>query len=72
VPTIVLHGACDEVVPSTESEGAQKHFVAHYERHVIPVAGHFLSREAPGVVVHAIQTLALKTTTRGGINSSEP
>jgi pimeloyl-ACP methyl ester carboxylesterase len=72
VPTIVLHGACDEVVPSTESEGAQKHFVAHYERHVIPVAGHFLSREAPGVVVQAIQTLALKTTTRGGINSSEP
>ena len=48
VSTIVLHGACDGVVPPTESEDAQKHFGAHYERHVIPVAGHFLSREAPG------------------------
>ena len=60
VPTIVLHGACDGVVPPTESEDARRHFGAHYERHVIPVAGHFLSREVPDVVVQAIQKLAPK------------
>ena len=58
VPTIALHGACDGVVPPTESEDAQQHFAAHYERQVIPVAGHFLSRETPDVVVQAIHTLA--------------
>jgi len=58
VPTIVLHGGCDEVIPPTESEGAQKHFSGRYERYVLPIAGHFLSREAPDEVVQAIQALA--------------
>jgi len=72
VSTIVLHGACDGVVPPTESEDAQQHFGAHYERHVIPVAGHFLSREAPHVVVQAIHTLARQTTRRTGISAGRP
>ena len=72
VPTIVLHGACDGVVLPAQSEDARRHFGAHHERHVVPVAGHFLSREVPDVVVQAIYTLAHKTTSRTGITPRGP
>jgi pimeloyl-ACP methyl ester carboxylesterase len=58
VPTIVLHGACDGVGPPEQSEGAARHFTAGYERRVIPVAGHFLSRETPEAAAQAIRDLA--------------
>ena len=58
VPTIVLHGACDGVGPAAQSETHARHFTARYERHVVPVAGHFLSRETPEAVVQAIRDLA--------------
>lgn len=58
VPTIVLHGACDGVGPPEQSEGGAKHFTARYERRVIPVAGHFLSRETPDAAAQAIRDLA--------------
>ncbi len=61
VPTIVLHGDCDGVVPPIESEDARRHFGARYERRVIPVAGHFLSREVPDAVVQAILTLVQRS-----------
>jgi pimeloyl-ACP methyl ester carboxylesterase len=64
VATIVLHGACDGVVPPTESEDAHEHFVAFYERHVIPAAGHFLTRETPDAVVQAVCALARQTKGR--------
>jgi pimeloyl-ACP methyl ester carboxylesterase len=57
VPTIVLHGACDGVGPAAQSEGHARHFGERYERRVIPVAGHFLSRETPDAVVQAILDL---------------
>jgi pimeloyl-ACP methyl ester carboxylesterase len=57
VPSIVLHGACDAVGPAKQSEGASKHFSGRYERIVVPVAGHFLSRERPDVVAQAIRSL---------------
>ena len=57
VPTIVLHGACDGVGPAESSEGHRRHFTKRYERRVVPVAGHFLSRETPGAVVQAIRDL---------------
>lgn len=57
VPSIVLHGAADGVTPPDTSADAARHFTAHYERHVIPMAGHFLSREAPDSVVQAIRGL---------------
>ena len=47
VPTIVLHGACDGVGPPSSPKRHARHFTARYERRVIPVAGHFLSRETP-------------------------
>jgi pimeloyl-ACP methyl ester carboxylesterase len=57
VPTIVLHGAADGVSPPENSEQHARHFTAHYERHVVPVAGHFLSRETPDAVVRAVRDL---------------
>ncbi len=57
VPAIVLHGACDGVGPAEQSENHGRHFIAQYERRVIPVAGHFLSREAPDAVIRAVRNL---------------
>lgn len=57
VPAIVLHGACDGVGPPAQSENAARHFGARYERKVVPVAGHFLPREAPMAVVGAVRGL---------------
>jgi pimeloyl-ACP methyl ester carboxylesterase len=57
VPTIVLHGEADGVGPVGGSAGHAHHFTAHYERRVVPVAGHFLSREAPETVVQAVHDL---------------
>jgi pimeloyl-ACP methyl ester carboxylesterase len=58
VLTIVLHGEADGVGPPAQSAGHARHFTARYERRVIPVAGHFLPREAPRAVVEAIRELA--------------
>jgi len=57
VPTIVLHGEADGVGPVAGSAGHARHFTARYERRVVPVAGHFLSREAPETVVRAVRDL---------------
>jgi len=57
VPTIVLHGAADGVTPPESSAGHARHFKARYERRVIPVAGHFISRETPAAVVQAVLDL---------------
>ncbi|HTI83918.1 MAG TPA: alpha/beta hydrolase [Acetobacteraceae bacterium] len=57
VPTIVLHGACDGVGPAEQSEHHARHFTARYERRVVPVAGHFLSRETPEAVMQAVRDL---------------
>jgi pimeloyl-ACP methyl ester carboxylesterase len=57
VPSVVLHGECDGVGPAEQSADAARYFSGPYERKVIPVAGHFLSREAPGAVVEALRSL---------------
>jgi pimeloyl-ACP methyl ester carboxylesterase len=61
VPTIVLHGAADGVDPPENSEGDAAHFTGPYRREVVPLAGHFLPREAPQAVVAAIRTLLAET-----------
>ena len=43
--------------PVEGSAGHAHHFTARYERRVVPVAGHFLSREAPDTVVQAVRDL---------------
>lgn len=58
VPTVVLHGACDGVGSPEQSEKHSRFFSGPYERKLIPVAGHFLSREMPGAVVDAVLALA--------------
>jgi pimeloyl-ACP methyl ester carboxylesterase len=57
VPTIVLHGAADGVAPPENSEHHARHFTSRYERRVIPIAGHFISRETPDAVVRAVLDL---------------
>jgi len=57
VPTIVLHGAEDGVGPAAGSESHARHFSGPYRREVIPVAGHFLPREAPDEIVKAVRAL---------------
>jgi pimeloyl-ACP methyl ester carboxylesterase len=57
VPTIVLHGAADGVAPPESSAHHAWHFTTRYERRVIPVAGHFISREEPAAVVQAVLDL---------------
>lgn len=53
VPTIVLHGEADGVGPAVNSEDHARFFTGPYRREVVPIAGHFLPREAPGAVVRA-------------------
>ena len=57
VPTIVLHGAADGVAPPDSSERDARHFTGPYERRIVPVAGHFLPREAPQAVADAVLAL---------------
>jgi pimeloyl-ACP methyl ester carboxylesterase len=57
VPTIVLHGACDGVSMPESSAGHWHFFTGSYQRRVVPVAGHFLPREAPAAVIEALLEL---------------
>ena len=57
VPTISLHGERDGVGPPEGLERHAPHFTGGYDSRVIPVAGHFLPREAPEAVVQAINEL---------------
>jgi len=58
VPTVVLHGEADGVGPPAQSANAARRFSDLRERRLIPVAGHFVSREAPSAVVEAVKALA--------------
>jgi pimeloyl-ACP methyl ester carboxylesterase len=57
VPSIVLHGDSDGVSPPHASEHHARFFTGQYRRRVVPVAGHFLPREAPEAVVQAVHEL---------------
>ncbi|MDE2515847.1 MAG: alpha/beta hydrolase [Rhodospirillales bacterium] len=61
VPTIVLHGAADGVDPVENTRGHARFFTGFYRREEIPVAGHFLPREAPARIVDALLELHAKT-----------
>ncbi len=58
VPTIVLHGEGDGVHPPERSAGQEKLFSGHYERQLIPRAGHLFPRDAPDAVIASVQKLA--------------
>lgn len=54
VPTVSLHGACDGVDPPSDVDTARHRFTGPYRRAIIPVAGHFLPREAPAMFIEAL------------------
>ena len=58
VPTVSLQGECDGVSPPGNPEREARHFTGPYQHRVIPIAGHFLPREAPQAVVQAVEELA--------------
>jgi pimeloyl-ACP methyl ester carboxylesterase len=58
VPTIVLHGEADGVGAPAASIPRDHLFTGKMTRHLIPRAGHFLSRETPAEVVSAVKRLA--------------
>jgi pimeloyl-ACP methyl ester carboxylesterase len=65
VPTVSLHGAADGVNPADRSATERRFFTGPYRREVVPVAGHFLAREAPEIVVAAARGLLGQQQTIG-------
>ena len=61
VPTIVLHGADDNVTPVQMSEHHGKHFTSAYERRVLPGVGHNPPHESPQAFADAVIALCRKT-----------
>jgi pimeloyl-ACP methyl ester carboxylesterase len=54
VPTLVIHGGSDTCVAPAASEDRGGYFTAGYRRVVVPGAGHFVPREAPGTVAELV------------------
>src|SRR5215475_481360 len=61
VPTIVIHGADDEVNPVKRSEGHQRFFTGPYERRVFERVGHNPPQEAPEEFAGAVLDLCGRT-----------
>ena len=57
VPTIVLHGAKDGVMPCRLSEAHGKYFAAQYQRRLLENVGHNPPQEAPHAFAEAILQL---------------
>jgi pimeloyl-ACP methyl ester carboxylesterase len=57
VPTIVIHGAVDEVNPAHKSEGHKKYFTGHYERRLFDNVGHNPPQESPRAFAAAVLDL---------------
>jgi pimeloyl-ACP methyl ester carboxylesterase len=57
LPTIVLHGSDNGVLPAAGSETHHRFFGPTYERRLIPVAGHNLPQEIPEEFAAAVLTL---------------
>lgn len=54
VPTIVIHGAVDDVNPPQKSEGHQRYFTGYYERRVFENVGHNPPQEDPRAFAAAV------------------
>jgi pimeloyl-ACP methyl ester carboxylesterase len=57
VPTVVLHGEASGVGPPPQSERHARFFTGPYQRRVIPVAGHYLPAEVPGLFAETLLAL---------------
>ena len=60
VPTIVLHGADDNITPVGSSENHGRHFTAAYERRVLPGVGHNAPQEDPKAFAEAVLEMCRK------------
>jgi len=54
VPTLLIHGGSDACIAPGQTEGLAGLFRGGYRRVVVPGAGHFVPREAPGTVADLI------------------
>jgi pimeloyl-ACP methyl ester carboxylesterase len=54
VPTLLVHGGSDSCIAPENTEGRGGYFTADYRRVVVPGAGHFVPREAPGTVADLV------------------
>jgi pimeloyl-ACP methyl ester carboxylesterase len=57
VPTIVIHGAVDDVNPHQKSEGHRRFFTGRYERRLFENVGHNPPQESPAAFAQAILDL---------------
>jgi pimeloyl-ACP methyl ester carboxylesterase len=57
VPTIVIHGAVDEVNPPEKSEGHKRYFTGYYERRLFENVGHNPPQEDPKAFAAAVLDL---------------
>lgn len=60
VPTVVLHGDDDACTLPSSSSGQSEYFVGNYVRKILPNVGHFVQREAPDLVAHAISDMVIQ------------
>jgi pimeloyl-ACP methyl ester carboxylesterase len=54
VPTLLVHGGSDTCIAPAQTEDLARFFAGGYRRVVVPGAGHFVPREAPGTVADLI------------------
>ena len=54
VPTLLIHGGSDACIMPEQTESLGGNFTAGYRRVVVPGAGHFVPREAPGTVADLV------------------
>lgn len=54
VPTLLIHGGSDTCIAPDQTEDLAGFFTAGYRRVVVPGAGHFVPREAPGTVAELV------------------
>ena len=71
VPTLLIHGGSDTCIAPEQTEGLAGFFTAGYRRVVVPGAGHFVPREAPGTVADLSST-SCGPGERGGQRADPP
>ena len=54
VPTLILHGADDQLIPAQEAQAMQA-AIKNSRLHILPGAGHLLNMEQPGLFNQAVQ-----------------
>ena len=57
VPTIVIHGVVDEVIPVWKSEGHERYFLGAYQRRLFENIGHNPPQESPKAFAQAVLDL---------------